>query len=141
MINESTLITLLSPEYEDKVGRLCMTGTATDGSGIKKDIDIRWARGKAGSSLVFWLPDMDQDMIDSRVAAQRASWELKKVAARGTEREKDMAILEAKEAVLNLSIVLLLSNVDEDNVRQVALALFAAWLAHHMFGAGAAGEE
>ena len=139
MINESTLITMLSPEYEDKMGRLCMTGTATDGSGVKKDICICWARGKAGSALVFWLPNMDQDMIDSRVAAQRASWELKKVAARGTEKEKDMAVLEAKEAALNLSIALLLANVDEDNARQVSLTLFAAWLAHHMFGGK--GEE
>lgn len=141
MINESMLITLLSPEYEDKMGRLCMTGTAADGSGIKKDIDIRWARGKAGSSLVFWLPNMDPDMINSRVAVQRASWELKKAAARGTEKEKNMAILEAKEAALNLSIALLLANVNEDNARQVVLTLFAAWLAHHMFGADVKGEE
>lgn len=141
MINESMLIALLSPEYENKAGRIYTTGTATDGSGAKKEIDIRWARGKAGSSLVFWLPDMDQEEIDARTAAQRASWELKKVSVRGTEKEKDMAILEAKEAMLNLSATLLLANVDEDNARQVALTLFAAWLAHHMFGAGAVGEE
>lgn len=141
MINESMLITLLSPDYEDKVGRLRTTGTATDGSGIKKDIDIRWARGKAGSSLVFWLPSMDPDMIDAHVAAQRASWELKKVSIRGTEREKDVAILEAKEAMLNLGSILLLANVDEDNARHVCITLFSAWLAKHMFGAGAVGEE
>lgn len=141
MINESMLITLLSPEYEDKVGRITLAGIATDGSGITKDIDIRWARGKAGSSLVFWLPDVHQDVIDARVAAQRASWELKKAAARGTEKGKDLAILEAKEAALNLSVVLLLANVDEDSARQVALTLFAAWLAHHMFGASVQGEE
>jgi hypothetical protein len=141
MINESMLITLLSPEYENRVGRIHTTGTATDGSGAKKEIDIRWARSKAGSSLVFWLPTMDQDTIDSRVAVQRASWELKKAAIRGTEKEKDMAILEAKEAILNLGSILLLSNIDEDNARLVCITLFSAWLAHHMFGAGAAGEE
>jgi hypothetical protein len=141
MINESILIPLLSPEYEHKVGKILTTGTATDGSGAKKEIDIRWARGKAGSSLVFWLPDMDQEEIDARTAAQRASWELKKVSIRGTEREKDVAILEAKEAMLNLGSILLLANVDEDNARHVCIALFSAWLAHHMFGAGAAGEE
>ena len=141
MINESMLIALLSPEYENKVGRIRTTGTATDGSGAKKEIDIRWARGKAGSSLVFWLPDMDQEEIDARTAAQRASWELKKVSIRGTETEKDMAILEAKEATLNLGSILLLANIDEDNARHVCITLFSAWLAHHMFGAGATGEE
>lgn len=141
MINESMLIALLSPEYENKAGRIHTTGTATDGSGAKKEIDIRWARGKAGSSLVFWLPDMDQEEIDARTAAQRASWELKKVSIRGTEREKDVAILEAKEAMLNLGSILLLANVDEDNARHVCITLFSAWLTHHMFGAGAAGEE
>lgn len=141
MINESMLITLLSPEYEHKVGKILTTGTATDGSGAKKEIDIRWARGKAGSSLVFWLPDMDQEEIDARTAAQRASWELKKVSIRGTEKEKDMAILEAKEAMLNLGPILLLANVDEDTARYVCTTLFAAWLAQHMFGAGAVGEE
>lgn len=141
MIAENTLIALLSPEYENKVGKLTVEGTATDGSGFKQKITILWYRGGAGSGVVFWLPTMDRDVIDSRVAAQRASWELKKVAARGTEKEKDMAILEAKEAALNLSIALLLANVNEDNARQVALTLFAAWLAHHMFGTGAEGEE
>lgn len=141
MINEFMLITLLSPEYENKVGRIRTTGTATDGSGAKKEIDIRWARGKAGSSLVFWLPDMDQEEIDARTAAQRASWELKKVSIRGTEREKDVVILEAKEAMLNLGSILLLANIDEDNARHVCITLFSAWLAHHMFGAGAVGEE
>lgn len=140
MINESMLIALLSPEYEHKVGKILTTGTATDGSGAKKEIDIRWARGKAGSSLVFWLPGMDQEEIDARTAAQRASWELKKVSIRGTEREKDVVILEAKEAMLNLGSILLLANVDEDNARHVCITLFSAWLAH-MFGAGAAGEE
>lgn len=141
MINESMLIALLSPEYENKVGRICTTGTATDGSGAKKEIDIRWARGKAGSSLVFWLPDMDQEEIDARVSAQRASWELKKASIRGTEKEKDMAILEAKEAMLNLGYALLLANIDEDNARHVCITLFSAWLVHHKFGAGAVGEE
>lgn len=139
MINESMLITLLSPEYENKEGRIRTTGTATDGSGAKKEIDIRWARVKAGSSVVFWLPTMDQDMIDSHVAAQRVQWALKKAAAAGTG--KDMAILEAKEAMLNLAAALLLANVDEDNARYVCTTLFAAWLANHMFGAGAVGEE
>lgn len=139
MINESMLIALLSPEYENKEGRIRTTGTATDGSGAKKEIDIRWARGKAGSSVIFWLPTMDQDMIDSRVAAQRVQWALKKAAAAGTG--KDMAILEAKEAMLNLGSALLLANVDEDNARYVCTTLFAAWLANHMFGAGAVGEE
>lgn len=141
MINESVLIALLSPEYEHKVGKILTTGIATDGSGAKKEIDIRWARGKAGSSLVFWLPDMDQEEIDAHTAAQRASWELKKVSIRGTEREKDVVILEAQEAMLNLGATLLLANVDEDNARHVCITLFSAWLAHHMFGAGAAGEE
>ena len=141
MINESMLIALLSPKYENKVGKIRTTGTATDGSGAKKEIDIRWARGKAGSSLVFWLPDMDPEEIDARTAAQRASWELKKVSIRGTEKEKDMAILEAKEAMLNLGSALLLANIDEDNARHVCITLFSAWLAHHMFGAGAVGEE
>lgn len=141
MINEPMLITLLSPEYEHKVGKIITTGTATDGSGAKKEIDIRWARGKAGSSLVFWLPDMDQEEIDAHTAAQRASWELKKVSIRGTKREKNVAILEAKEAMLNLGSILLLANVDEDNARHVCITLFSAWLAHHMFGAGATGEE
>lgn len=141
MINKSILITMLSPQYENKEGIIKTTGTATDGSKRKKDIRIRWSRGKAGSSLVFWDPDMDQDVIDSRVAAQRASWELKKVSIRGTEKEKAMAILEAKEAMLNLGSALLLAGVDEDNARQVAVTLFAAWLAHHMFGTDAAGEE
>ena len=141
MINKSILITMLSPQYENKEGIIKTTGTATDGSAHKKDIRIRWSRGKAGSSLVFWDPDMDQDVIDSRVAAQRASWELKKVAIRGTEKEKAMAILEAKEAMLNLGSALLLADVDEDNARQVVVTLFAAWLAHHMFGTDAAGEE
>lgn len=141
MINESILIPLLSPEYEHKVGKTLATGTATDGSGAKKEIDIRWARGKAGSSLVFWLPDMAQEEIDARTAAQRASWELKKVSIRGTEKEKDMAILEAKEAMLNLGSILRLANIDEDNARHVCITLFSAWLAHHMFGAGAVGEE
>ena len=139
MINESTLIALLSPEYENKAGRIRTTGTATDGSGAKKEIDICWARGKAGSSLVFWLPTMDQDVIDSRVAAQRASWAMKKAAAAGTD--KDMALLEAKEAMLNLAAALVLANVNEDNARYVCITLYAAWLAHHMFGAGAVGEE
>lgn len=141
MINKSILITMLSPQYEHKEGIIKTTGTAADGSERKKDIRIRWSRGKAGSSLVFWDPDMDQDVIDSRVAAQRASWELKKVSIRGTEKEKAMAILEAKEAMLNLGSALLLAGVDEDNARQVAVTLFAAWLAHHMFGTDAAGEE
>lgn len=141
MINESMLITLLSPEYENKEGVIKTTGTATDGSGAKKEIRIRWSRGKAGSSLLFWNPDWDQDVIDSRVAAQRASWELKKVVIRGTEKEKDIAILEAKEAMLNLGSILLLANIDEDNARHVCITLFSAWLAHHMFGAGAVGEE
>nr|DAN37496.1 MAG TPA: hypothetical protein [Caudoviricetes sp.] len=141
MINKSILITMLSPQYENKEGIIKTTGTATDGSERKKDIRIRWSRGKAGSSLVFWDPDMDQDVIDSRVAAQRASWELKKVSIRGTEKEKAMAILEAKEAMLNLGSALLLAGVDEYNARQVAVTLFAAWLAHHMFGTDAAGEE
>lgn len=141
MINESMLIILLSPEYENKVGRIRTTGTATDGSGAKKEIDIRWARGKAGSSLVFWLPDMDQEEIDACTAAQRASWELKKVSIRGTEKEKDIAILEAKEAMLNLASILLLANIDEDNARHVCITLFSAWLAQHMLGAGATGEE
>lgn len=139
MINENTLIELLSPEYANKVGKITMEGTATDGSGFKKEITIMWSRGDAGSGIVFWLPSMDPDMIDARVATQRASWALKKVAARGTG--KDMAILEAKEATLNLSIALLLANVEEDNAWQVVLTLFAAWLAHHMFGADAVGEE
>ena len=141
MINKSILITMLSPQYENKEGIIKTTGTATDGSARKKDIRIRWSRGKAGSSLVFWDPGMDQDVIDSRVAAQRASWELKKVSIRGTEKEKAMAILEAKEAMLNLGSALLLAGVAEDNARQVAVTLFAAWLAHHMFGTDAAGEE
>lgn len=141
MINESMLITLLSPEYEHKVGKILTTGTATDSSGAKKEIDIRWARGKAGSSLVFWLPDMDQEEIDARTAAQRASWELKKVSIRGTEREKDVVILEAKEAILNLGSILLLANIDENNALHVCITLFSAWLAHHMFCAGATGEE
>lgn len=139
MINESTLIALLSPEYENRVGKITMEGTATDGSGLKKEITIMWSRGDAGSSVVFWLPTMDPDMIDSRVAAQRASWALKKAAAAGTD--KDMAILEAKEAMLNLAAALLLANVEEDNARYVSTTLFAAWLAQHMFGAGATGEE
>ena len=141
MIDESMLIALLSPEYENKVGRIRTTGTATDGSGAKKEIDIRWARGKAGSSLVFWLPGMDPEEIDACTAVQRASWELKKISIRGTEKEKGMAILEAKEAMLNLGSVLLLANIDEDNARHVCITLFSAWLAQHMFGAGAAGEE
>lgn len=141
MINESMLIALLSSEYENKEGVIRTTGTATDGSGAKKEISIRWARGKAGSSLVFWLPDLDQEEIDARTAAQRASWELKKVAIRGTEKEKDIAILEAKEAMLNLGSALLLANIDEDNARHVCITLFSAWLAQHMFGAGAVGEE
>lgn len=140
MINESMLIALLSPEYENKVGRIRTTGTATDGSGAKKEIDIRWARGKAGSSLVFWLSDMDQEEIDARTAAQRASWELKKVSIRGTEKEKDMVILEAKEAMLNLGSILLLANVMK-TTHGMCTTLFAAWLAQHMFGAGAVGEE
>lgn len=139
MINESTLIALLSPEYENKVGKITMAGTATDGSGFKKEITIMWSRGDAGSGVVFWLPDWDKDMIDARVAAQRVQWALKKAAAAGTD--KDMAILEAKEAGLNLSAALLWSNVEEDNARHIALTLFAAWLANHMFGAGAVGEE
>lgn len=139
MINESLLIALLSPEYENKVGKITTVGTATDGSGLKKEITIMWSRGDAGSSVVFWLPTMDPDMIDSRVAAQRASWALKKAAAAGTD--KDMAILEAKEAALNLAASMLLANVDEDNARYVCTTLFAAWLAQHMFGAGATGEE
>ena len=139
MINESTLIVLLSPEYENRVGKITMEGTATDGSGFKKEITIMWSRGDAGSSVVFWLPTMDQDMINSRVAAQRASWALKKAAAAGTD--KDAAILEAKEAALNLAAIMLLANVDEDNARYVCTTLFAAWLAQHMFGAGATGEE
>lgn len=139
MINESTLIALLSPEYANKVGKITTVGTATDGSGFKKEITIMWSRGDAGSGVVFWLPTMDPDVIDSRVAAQRASWALKKAAAVGTD--KDMAILEAKEAMLNLAASLLLANVDEDNARYVCTALFAAWLAKHMFGAGATGEE
>lgn len=139
MIAESTLIALLSPEYANKVGKITMKGTATDGSGFKKEITIMWSRGDAGSGVVFWLPTTDQDMIDSRVAAQRASWALKKAAAAGTD--KDMAILEAKEAALNLTATMLLANVDEDNARYVCTTLFAAWLAQHMFGAGAAGEE
>lgn len=141
MIAESTLIALLSPEYENKVGNIMVVGTATDGSGFKKEITIMWSRGDAGSGVVFWLPTMDPDVIDSRVAAQRASWELKKVSIRGTEREKDVAILEAKEAMLNLGSILLLANIDEDNARHVCITLFSAWLAHHMFGAGAEGEE
>ena len=139
MINESTLIALLSPEYENRVDRIMMEGTATDGSGFKKEITIMWSRGDAGSGVVFWLPTMDPDMIDSRVAAQRASWALKKAAAAGTD--KDMAILEAKEAALNLAASMLLANVDEDNARYVCTTLFATWLAQHMFGAGATGEE
>lgn len=139
MIDESTLIALLSPKYENKVGKITMEGTATDGSGFKKEITILWSRGDAGSGVVFWLPTMDQDVIDSRVAAQRASWALKKAAAAGTD--KDMAILEAKETMLNLSAALLGSNVEKDNARHIALTLFAAWLANHMFGAGAKGEE
>ena len=139
MINEYTLITLLSPEYENKAGSIHTTGTATDGSGAKKEIDIRWARGKAGSSLVFWLPDMDPDVIDSRVTAQRASWALKKAAAAGTDT--DLNILEAKEAMLNLTVTLLLANIDVDDARYVCIALFSAWLAHHIFGADAVGEE
>lgn len=139
MINESTLIALLSPEYENRVGKITMEGTATDGSGFKKEITITWSRGDAGSSVVFWLPTMDPDVIDSRVAAQRASWALKKAAAAGTD--KDTAILEAKEAALNLVASLLQANVDEDNARYVGITLFAAWLASHMFGAGAVGEE
>lgn len=139
MINESTLIALLSPEYANKVGKITMEGTATDGSGFKKEIAIMWSRGDAGSGVVFWLPTMDQDVIDSRVAAQRVSWALKKAAAAGTD--KDMAILEAKEAMLNLAAAMLLANVDKDNARYVCTVLFAAWLAQHMFGAGAVGEE
>lgn len=139
MIAENTLIALLSPEYANKVGKITMEGTATDGSGFKKEITIMWSRGDAGSGVLFWLPTMDQDIIDSRVAAQRASWALKKAAAAGTD--KDMAILEAKEAVLNLAAAMLLANVDEDNARYVCTTLFAAWLAQHMLGAGATGEE
>lgn len=139
MINESTLITLLSPEYENKVGKITLEGTATDGSGFKKEITIMWSRGDAGSSVVFWLPTMDPDMISARVAAQRASWALKKAAAAGTD--KDMAIIEAKEAMLNLAASMLLAHVAEDNARYVCTTLFAAWLAQHMFGAGAVGEE
>lgn len=139
MINESTLIALLSPEHANRVGKITMEGTATDGSGFKKEITIMWSRGDAGSGVVFWLPTMDPDVIDSRVAAQRASWALKKAAAAGTD--KDMAILEAKEAMLNLAAVMLLANVDADNARYVGTTLFAAWLAQHMFGAGAVGEE
>lgn len=139
MIAESTLIALLSPEYEHKAGKITMEGTATDGSGFKKEITIMWSRGDAGSGVVFWLPTMDPDVIDSRVATQRASWALKKAAAAGTD--KDMAILEAKEAALNLAAIMLLANVDEDNARYVCTTLFAAWLAQHMFGAGATGEE
>lgn len=139
MIAENALIALLSPEYENKVGKLMMEGTATDGSGFKKEITIMWSRGDAGSGVVFWLPTLDPDVIDSRVAAQRASWALKKAAAAGTD--KDMAILEALEAALNLAAILLLANVDEDNARYVCVTLFAAWLANHMFGAGAEGEE
>ena len=139
MINESTLIALLSPEYENKVGKIPMECTATDGSGFKKEITIMWSRGDAGSGVVFWLPTMDPDMIDSRVAAQRASWTLKKAAAAGTD--KDMAILEATEVMLNLAAIMLLANIDEDNARYVCTTLFAAWLAQHMFGAGATGEE
>lgn len=138
MINESILIALLSPEHENRVGKITMEGTATDGSGFKGGITIMWSRGDAGSGVVFWLPTMDPDVIDSRVAAQRASWTLKKAAAAGTD--KDMAILEAKEAMLNLAAVMLLANVDADNARYVC-TLFAAWLAQHMFGAGAVGEE
>lgn len=139
MINESTLIALLSPEYENKVGKITTVGTAADGSGLKKEITIMWSRGDAGSGVVFWLPTMDQDMIDSRVAAQRASWALKKAAAAGTD--KDMVILEATEAILNLAAIMLLANVDKDNARYVCTTLFAAWLAQHMLGAGATGEE
>ena len=139
MINESLLITLLSPEFENTVGKITMVGTATDGSGLKKEIPIMWSRGDAGSSVMSWLPTMDPDMIDSRVAAQRASWALKKAAAAGTD--KDMAILEAKEAMLNLAASMLLANVDEDNARYVCASLFAAWLANHMFDDGAEGEE
>lgn len=139
MIAEDTLIALLSPEYENKVGKITMEGTATDGSGFKKEIIVMWSRGDAGSGAAFWLPTMDQDMIDSRVAAQRASWALKKAAAAGTD--KDVAILEAKEAMLNLGTILLLANVDADNARHVCITLFSAWLAHHMFDAGAVGEE
>ena len=90
---------------------------------------------------MFWLPNMDQEEIDAHTAAQRASWGLKKVSIRGTEKEKDIAILEAKEAMLNLGSIMLLANIDEDNARHVVITLFSAWLAHHMFGAGAAGEE
>lgn len=139
MINESTLIELLSPEYANKVGKITTEGTATDGSGFKKEVTIMWSRGDAGSGVVFWLPTMDPDVIDSRVAAQRVSWALKKAAAAGTG--KDMAILEAEEAALNLAASMLLANVDEDNARYVCIILFAAWLAQHMCGAGATGEE
>ena len=56
MLNESTLIALLSPEYTNKVGKITTVGTATDGSGLKKEITIMWSRGDAAAASCSGCP-------------------------------------------------------------------------------------